>query len=382
METILRDHCAITGSQDLEPLYKFERFPVFMGCVETPPQDDIYFEMDWWISRSSGLIQLRRLLPLEVLYPAAHGAGAIGVLWERHHRTFAQFIHQYAPGSVLEVGGASGILARQYQDLASIDWTIVEPNPAPVPGCNARYIKGFFDDKFSFDGAADTVVHAHLWEHIYEPDKFMAHLSGFIQPGGRLLFALPNMQVWLERCYTNCMDFEHTVFLTEPYVEHMLAKYGFRIDKKEYFMADHSIFYATVKMDDATDNNALAPLPSTLYSQNRQTYLDYVTYHEKLIADLNQRLAAGEKRTWLFGAHIFAQSLIGFGLDQSSIVSLLDNDPQKQGKRLYGTSLMVNSPEVLRDEQAPCVILKAGVYNKEIKENILSKINPNVEFLE
>lgn len=378
METILRDRCAVTGAADLEPLYKFEKFPVFMGCVKHDPSEDVFADMDWWISKSSGLIQLRHLLPLEVLYPEAHGAGAVGAMWAKHHKTLAAFIHQYAPKSVLEVGGASGILAREYQELAEIDWTIVEPNPAPVAGCKARYIKGFFDEKFAYDGKPDTIIHAHLWEHIYEPDVFMAHLSGFIQDGQRLLFALPNMQVWLERCYTNCMDFEHTLFLTEPYVEHMLAKYGFAIEKKELFMPDHSIFYAAVKTGNVVDK----PLPPDLYEKNRACYLAYVAYHEKLIAELNEHLRSTSKPTFLFGAHIFAQSLIGFGLDQSRIVSLLDNDPNKQGRRLYGTSLMVQSPEALRNLEAPCVILKTGVYNKEIKEQILTTINPNVEFLE
>ncbi|MEN9867764.1 MAG: hypothetical protein RL748_3354 [Pseudomonadota bacterium] len=377
-DIILRERCAITGSTDLEPLYRFERFPVFMGCVHHPESEDLYADMDWWISKSSGLIQLRQLLPLEVLYPAEHGAGAVGALWEKHHRTFAEFVHQYAPKAVLEVGGASGILAREYQKLAKIEWTIVEPNPAPVPGCEARYIKGFFDEKFAYDGQPDTVIHSHLWEHIYEPDVFMAHLSGFIQQGQRLLFALPNMQVWLERCYTNCMNFEHTLFMTEPYIEYMLAKHGFEIEKKELFLPDHSIFYSTIK----TGQTKPVALPAGLYEQNRQHYLNYVAYHEKLIAELNQHLDTTDKPTYLFGAHIFAQSLLGFGLDQNRIVSLLDNDPNKQGKRLYGTRLMVNSPEVLRGLDAPVVILKAGVYNPEIKAKILGTVNPTVVFLE
>ncbi|MGZ6519878.1 MAG: class I SAM-dependent methyltransferase, partial [Bacteroidia bacterium] len=243
MDTILRNQCAVTGCQDLEPLYRQEKIPVFMGCVEQSEESDIYSDMDWWISRSSGLIQLRQLLPLDVLYPAAHGAGAVGALWKRHHREFAHFIHQYSPLAVLEIGGASGILAQEYQQLKNIDWTIIEPNPAPVSGCNARFIKGFFDNKFIFDKSVDTIVHSHVFEHIYDIDQFMRHLSGFIGEGQRLLFSLPNLHIWLERRYTTCINFEHTVFLTEPYVEYLLAKYGFRLVKKDYFMEDHSIFY-------------------------------------------------------------------------------------------------------------------------------------------
>ncbi|WP_377702477.1 class I SAM-dependent methyltransferase [Pseudoduganella sp. UC29_71] len=379
MDMILRDRCAVTGADDLEPLYKHPRFPVFMGCVEHPESEDLHADMDWWISRSSGLIQLRGLLPLDVLYPAAHNAGAVGALWARHHSTFAQFVRQYAPAAVLEVGGASGLLARAYQEFDTIPWTIVEPNPAPVEGCNATYVRGFFDDRFRFDGAVDTVVHSHLWEHLYEPAKFMRHLAGFMQPGQHLLFSVPNLQVWLERRYTNCINFEHTVFLTEAYVQQMLAEHGFDLVKKEYFMQDHSIFYAAVRSVGAP---AAPALPAALYEQNKRSYLDYVAYHDGLIAELNAKMRASGRPVYLFGAHIFAQSLIAYGLDQSHIVSLLDNDASKQGKRLYGTGLMVQSPTVLRSEQAPCVILKAGVYNAEIKQAILRDISTNVEFWE
>jgi hypothetical protein len=378
MDTILRERCAVTGSDDLEPLHTFKRFPVFMGCVEQPEDSDLYADMDWWISRSSGLIQLRQLLPLEVLYPAAHGAGAVGAMWERHHRSFAAFVHQYRPGAVLEVGGASGLLAREYQHLAEIEWTIVEPNPAPVVDCNATYINGFFDDTFMPPRPVDTVVHSHLFEHIYDPDQFMRHLAGFIQPGQHLLFSLPNLQVWLERCYTTCMNFEHTIFLTEPYVEYLLAKHGFALLKKELFMEDHSIFYAAVR-DPSVRPSAL---PQAMYAANKQAYHDYVAYHDKLIAQINADLRGTTEQVYLFGAHIFSQALLGFGLDQSRILCLLDNNKDKQGRRLYGTRLMVNSPSILRGLDAPRVILKAGVYNAEIKADILTNINPSVIFIE
>jgi len=62
-------------------------------------------------------------------------------------------------------------------------------------------------------------------------------------------------------------------------------------------------------------------------------------------------------------------------------VCLLDNDPQKHGKRLYGTHLKVASPKVLQDVSSPMVILKAGVYNEEIKRDIMENINDRVIFI-
>ncbi len=339
---------------------------------------DLEADMAWSISRGSGLIQLDNLIPLEVLYPESHGSGGVGALWDKHHKAFAIFLNQMTPSSVFEVGGAHGILAKEYKRFGKIPWTILEPNPTPVEGCDACFIKGFFDDNFLYGEVFDTVVHSHVFEHIYEPDQFMRHLAGFMAEGKHLIFSLPNMQVMLERKYTNCINFEHTVFLTEPYVEFLLAKHGFRLLTKEYFMDDHSIFYAAVR------DHSVKPLelPHSLYEKNKQLYMDYVHYHEELIQDLNRKISGSTQPVYLFGAHIFAQHLIAFGLDTSRIVSLLDNDPKKQGKRLYGTNLMVQSPRVLRDVSNPSVILKAGVYNQEIKEDILGNINKFVTFFE
>jgi hypothetical protein len=43
---------------------------------------------------------------------------------------------------------------------------------------------------------------------------------------------------------------------------------------------------------------------------------------------------------------------------------------------------MVQSPRVLKDVVSPIVILKAGIYNEEIKEDILGNINAMATFLE
>ena len=373
-----RNNDVVTGTSNLEDLHSLADFPVFMGSVEHEQTEDLVADLSWSISRDSGLIQLKRLLPLDVLYQDQTTTSAVGAIWMDHHKAFAKFLAQYEPTAVLELGGAHGILSKEYQYFWKIPWSILEPNPSPTDGCEARFIKGFFDDKFTYQDAFDTIVHSHVFEHMYEPDQFMSHLSGFMAAGQYLIFSLPNMQIWLDRKYTNCINFEHTVFLTEPYVDYLLTKHGYRLLNKEYFRDGHSIFYATIR-----DPSVMpVALPPGLYEKNKQLYLNYVLYHEDLIKELNVKMSQFTQPIYLFGAHVFAQYLIAFGLDTSRIVSLLDNDPKKHGKRLYGTRLTVQSPKVLREVQGPNVILKAGVYNHEIKEDILGNINKSVTFLE
>ena len=78
---------------------------------------------------------------------------------------------------------------------------------------------------------------------------------------------------------------------------------------------------------------------------------------------------------------MFSQYLIAFGIKQEQIESVLDNDPCKIGHRLYGTSLYTHSPSILKEKQQPIVILKAGVYTEEIKENIIKNHNSTTKFI-
>jgi len=378
VELTERNNCEITGSSDLEPLCEFPSFPVFMGCVDQSESLDLKEDMTWLICKSSGVIQLKNILPLSILYPEAHGAGAIGVLWQRHHMEFAKFVNQASPSKVFEIGGASGILAKEYSQFDEISWTILEPNPQPIDGCKASFIKGFFDESFNFSDEIDTVVHSHVFEHIYHPDKFMKHLSLFMKQGSKLLFSLPNLEMMLKNNYTNCLNFEHTLFLSEPYIDFLLAKHGFRLIKKDNFMNDHSIFYYAVR---DVDIKPIA-LMTGLYEKNKKLFEDYVNYHKELIESINIKIKSTSSSIYLFGAHIFSQYLIQMGLDTRNIISILDNDPNKQEKRLYGTSLKVMSPKILKEIENPIVILKAGFYNEEIKKDILENINSETSFFE
>ena len=378
IDKIIRNFDVISGGQ-IEELYSMSLFPVFIGCSNSPEEKDIKSDMCWYISKDTGMIQLNPVLPLDLVYQEAHGSGSVGKLWLEHHKEFSKFIKKQKPLSVLEIGGLHGILSREYKKENSIDWTILEPNPSPAEGVEATFIKGFFDDKFIFDGEIDSIIHSHVFEHVYYPDEFIKHISSFLEEGQKLIFSIPNLEEMLKRKYTNCINFEHTVFITEPYIDYLLSKHGFKQVAKKYFKDDHSIFYAYIK-DSKTE---IIELPTMLYDHNKKLYLDYIDYHKKLIIDLNEGIKKvdNDQSIYLFGAHVFAQYLIEFGLDTSSIVCLLDNDINKQGKRLYGTNLMVKSPKVLTDIKNPIVILKAGVYTSEIKKDILENINKDTKFL-
>jgi len=374
-----RCSCPLCDGENAELLRAIPNYPVFMGCVNHIKDEDKRLDQTWFLCTDCGCIYLRDLAPLSWVYPESHNA-AVGQLWNKHHQEFAKFVTSYSPTSVLEIGGAHGILSREVKFLDSkIQWTIVEPNPVPDEGVDAKFIKGFFDEAFTLDSDIDAIVHSHVFEHMYDPRKFVTNLYNFLKRGQKLLFTLPNMNRMLEKKYTNCINFEHTIYLTEPYINQLLTRAGFQILEKKYYLEDHSIFYACEKSE--RKNESI--LPKGLIEENRSTFTAFIKYHDELIVALNNEIKriSSERPIFLFGAHVFSQFLIELGLNIDNVKCLLDNSIAKQGRRMYGTDFRVESPRILADYESPVVILKAGIYNEEIKSDILNNINRNVVFI-
>lgn len=377
MKLIERPWSVVTGKSNLENLHVLKSFPVFFGCVDTDPKEDLFADMHWCIDPETGVIQLSKLIPLEILYQMQHVDGC-GPTWEKYYEEFAAFISSHNPGHVLEIGGGQGKLSQIVTSRNNKTiWTIVEPNPVHRGSDRIEVIRSFFDEKFEYEGTIDTVVFSQVLEHAYDPRSFVSTIASFLPTNGKLIFAYPNLELWLQKKYTNALNFEHTMFLTEHHVDYLLRKNGFYISEKRAY-GEHSIFYLVEKKGQELETSQLI----NKYIEYKAMFDEFVDYHTKIVEDLNNRIIANNVSIYLFGAHIFSQYLLCFGLSQNRIKSILDNSKAKQGKRLYGTRFHVESPSVLRGIKKATVILKAGIYNKEIKEDILENINPNVVFWE
>ncbi|EAJ7097950.1 SAM-dependent methyltransferase, partial [Campylobacter upsaliensis] len=189
-------------------------------------------------------------------------------------------------------------------------------------------------------------------------------------------FSLPNMQKWLENKFVNCLCFEHTLFLSEKILEFLSAKNGFKILKKHYF-GEHSIFYA-LKIDKNIKTDKV--ILENEFAKNKALFEDMMSFYKEKIDTLNKLLNESTKEIYLFGAHLFSQFLLYNGLCNTKIQGILDNDPNKIGKRLYGTQFKVFSPEILKDKSDVLLILNAGIYNDEIKKGILN-LNEKIEII-
>ncbi len=375
-----RSYGVITKERNLELLHIFKNFPVFFGCTNQPAEHDYATDMIWEIETATGLIQLSKLIPLEILYMEQH-VDAVGKTWNEYYEASTDFIVKNKKGSILEIGGGSGKLAKNVlaKDI-SLAYTMMEPNPTFEETERLKVIREFFTkDTVVETKGIQTVVFSQVLEHAYDPEAFLDNIYGFLPVGGRLVFAYPYLENWFANKYTNAINFEHTFLLTDYFVDFLLKKIGFSITEKTVYK-NHSHFYVAEKIT-SKNNNTVIELPNR-YKHYKKMFSEFIQYHTTLVAELNQKINETDSNIYLFGAHIFSQFLFAFGLNEKKIKYILDNSPLKQEKRLYGSSLMVKAPVYLSTDPNPKVILKAGIYNEEIKKDILQNINPNTEFWE
>ncbi|WP_233714155.1 class I SAM-dependent methyltransferase [Helicobacter trogontum] len=175
-----REECVITRDCDLEVMSN-EEYPIFCGCVENDDlESDIIATQTFAISKS-GIVQLKKLIPIDILYQYGHDAGSIGNLWDSHHKKFAQFIMQAQPKRILEIGGGHSKLALYCLQYAQenhnhVEWNIIEPNPT-YKDDRITYIESFFTKEILEQGDYDTIIHSHTFEHIYDPHSFLADIA-------------------------------------------------------------------------------------------------------------------------------------------------------------------------------------------------------------
>lgn len=375
MQTLSRKKCCICSASDLKGFLNVPQFPIFMGTTSQSVDKDLFYDLDWVICDGCGCLQLSKLIPMELLYDTQHSSGTVGDIWKQHHIEFSKFIFRDNITSICEIGAGNCELASiVLKTNPGLKYLIIEPNPANVPN-GADTIKGFIEDNFNQAKKFQSIVHSHVLEHVYNPQTFISGLASIMDSKSVMYVSFPNIEQLIKTRGTNSLNFEHTYFLHPSQLKSLLQFFGLSIIREQKYK-DHSFFYKVVK---SNIQSGKLEIPSIALES--QTYKDLWIDLKKFVKYINQIIDINIIPTYVFGAHIFSQALLCLNLSTKNIVGVLDNSTVKQGQRLYGTSLKVSNPSVIKNQERVRVILNASHYQEEIRNQLLD-INPNVEIIE
>ena len=340
----------------------------------------IFENINWWINKKSGNIQIHPKISLDKLYAKSHGSGTIGKTWKDHHELFFSLVRKYLKGTVCEIGGGNNSILNKINNYSEIKnfYSFDKNLKLKKKNKKIKKIKKFFENSYfkKRNLSVDLLVHSHTFEHLYDPNKFLNDVKSILSKNGKHIFTMPNMKPMIKKGYANAMNFEHPFYYDEKLVDCLLHKNNFKIIKKVLFKKDHSIMYVTKIDNSFRFKNKTKSNNYNEYKKNHKLFKDMFNYWKKDIFKIN-KLIEKHKNVFLFGAHIFSQMILFNGLDKRKVIGILDNDKQKSGKYLYGTNLKIKNPLTLKKINEPCVVLRAGSYNQEIKKQLL-EINKKV----
>jgi 2-polyprenyl-3-methyl-5-hydroxy-6-metoxy-1,4-benzoquinol methylase len=360
-----RNKCCICRGINLHDKLTIANFPVYMGVTDSSKNLDLFSNQTWVECQSCGCLQLKELLPLNLIYQSNHSTEVVGKVWRDHHGAFSEFIAQHKPSNILEIGAAHGYLATTLiQMLPNSKYTIIEPDSSLI---NARIeiIRGFIEDNFSEISGKDCIIHSHVLEHIYEPVEFIKQISTYADIGCEMYVSFPNFHGLIEGGALNSLNFEHTYLLDARHAELIFKNSGFSVLESTNYLF-HSHFYRLKKVSKIVGSEWQFPNVS---SQSRK-FLEMVDSLKKFVESANSVIENHAGPVYVFGAHVFSQALLAFGLNKTKIVGILDNSSDKQNKRLYGTNYKVFSPSVIENQDEVMVILKASHYQDEIRSQL------------
>jgi hypothetical protein len=372
---LTRKECVVCSHEKFNELETFHDFPVYMGTTKQEQEEDLFCDLIFMKCEHCGTVQLKNLIPLDILYANSH-ANVVGPTWKRHHHEFCKFVSKYTEGEVIEIGGSNLMVANELSKNNKITNIKVFDKKIHYEKKESSKILPFEEFFTPEHISVDTncVIHTHLIEHLYTPTKTLRDIGEKLQNGAYMMFAAPQIDNMLKSGFTNAMNFEHSYLLCDKKVRYMVEQAGFQVIEEKDF-SEYAKFYICQKKQNAKQTVAM--------NFDDEKTINQFIYNNKTEAVRIAKNLKNEKKdnSFIFGAHIFTQFLLKFGLKEDSFSAILDNDLKKVNNRLYGTKLLTETPKILKNYKEPIVVLKAAQYTEEIKKDILENINSKTRFI-
>lgn len=352
-----RNHCVLCEKEEiLTELFRLKNYPITPSSNELDASTDEFSDCIFAACNTCGCIQLQSLINPVKLYENSHNSTDNTPTWKEHHRLFAEFISERADTTLLEVGGNSGTL---YKLLSSkiANYTILDICDSPERPSTVSFIQGNCEE-FDLTGH-NHIALSHTFEHLYHPKRFVENLSkAQVQS---IFISIPNMDHLYSSKNISILHNEHTFFVGDAEICHLFSRYGYSC-ATSYKFKTHSLFYHFVY-------NPTTPPLTLSNSMKRSTDISaYLSDFEESV----KNIVIDNACFICPGGHYGQKIYYYLQHYRKNIIGFIDNDLSKQGKRVYGTSGNVFSPDILTsyNDKPVYVILYAGPYTGEIKRQL------------
>lgn len=355
-----RKECVLCSTHLIEK-YTQKKQPITYCPKITSPDNDVYMDLTYGACPNCGSVQLMTLVDPNILYEDSHNITYDTPTWKQHHAQFAEFVLANADKEIIEVGGSSGILAKNILCIRpETKYTILDLCNPIQRDPSIQYTIGNCEQHIFCPNT--TVVMSHLFEHLYEPRRFIENLAR--NTVRKVFISIPNMKVLLANKSPAVIHTEHTYYMEDSDAAQLFKSYGYALQSQVDYKTHSHFMYFT--LEDGLTKTNIWPT-STRAAQILETFRARDERFGNITVQPN---------SFIVPAGHYGQIMYCLMKDSAqNVAGFLDNDPAKQGKRVYGTLANVFPMTYIQkysNSEPVHIYLHAGPYTAEIKSQLLS----------
>lgn len=179
------------------------------------------------------------------LVSAYHGRRIDAETIEPEQRDYAagrgHLLAPFAPrgGSLLDVGGSTGVVAAALAERFTLRAAVLDPSPEELERAAARgleTIPGLLETWAPDDRTFDLVTVCQTVDHLLDVAGSLAKLRGLVAPDGALFVDIVDLRAAYLRHWSveEAIKVDHPYYLTEETMRAYLARAGFAVVRTEY----------------------------------------------------------------------------------------------------------------------------------------------------
>ncbi|MBM4439480.1 MAG: methyltransferase domain-containing protein [Candidatus Rokubacteria bacterium] len=375
--------CRVCGGRDLRPVIDLGMQPIAHRFLEPGASgDEFRHRLALHACAACGLAQIVDPIPPAVLYgdynycfsawkPQPHTGDEIATILDNLGDPRAR--------AVFEVACNDGTFLNTLRDSGFGAVVGLEPNP--VASEIARS-KGFtvygrmIDEAVCREavrrhGRFDLVVARQVVEHLCDLPAFFRCVDILLKDDGRLFVDVPDFDVALATADCSAVWEEHVNYFTEPVLSHAFTRFGYRpLLLKRYDFSGGALAILAERAAAVAETPKLADdVWARILTFDRRVR----SYAELLRSTLERHRARGA-RIVLYGVGCRACTVVN-GLELGPLIDFaIDDQPERQGKRMAGSRLEIRAPRMVGERVTPVLCLLA--VNAENEDAVKARLKP------
>lgn len=386
-----RSGCRLCGSKYLTLVLKIKATPPANAFVskENLSKNQEKFPLDVYFCENCNHIQLLDILDPKILFEEYVYVSGTSQTFIKHFEDYANYVidnyHFPSDSLVIDIGSNDGTLL-QFFKKHGLRTLGIDPAKEIAKQANLKGIEtlnAFFNFKFSNQilskyGKAAIVTANNVFAHIDNLDDFIKAVKNILLPHGIFVFEVSYLVDVLEKTLFDTIYHEHLSYHSVTPVIKFFRKNGMELVEARR-IASHGgslrgiavLSNAYSSVDKSVDN--CIKIENIMQLNKADTFIDFDKKINKKGTALNnllKKLKNDGKTISGFGAPAKATTLMyHFGIDDTIIDFIVDDNPLKQGLFTPGMHIPVLSSDALYEKKPDFLLILAWNFAESIMKN-------------